>query len=468
MILETFRRAVEEDGLLAPGERVLAAVSGGSDSVALLRLLLSYAERVPLSIIVVHVNHRLRAQAADDDQAFVEDLAARLGLECVVLAPRDEEEMSTVRRGEEGARLVRHGLLARCARDHGCTRIALGHTLDDQAETVMMRLVRGAGRRGLSGMARSGPGRLIRPMLDIRREEARRYLAEISQEFRDDETNEQPRFLRNRIRSRLIPLLVELNPSIARTLGRNAGIMAEEDAYLDMLAQEWVAGWGVPESTGSTIRVPAGELAGLPPVLARRAARLLLKRAGAEPRGCSQQVIRSVLQLANTGDGDSSLIISGGILARRDRLDIVVSGGQAPAGPGPEAACNVTLELPGSVSLPGTTARLTARLMPRTGLAEIPKDATRVALDAGRLGARVAVRTRLPGDTFHPLGAAGHRKLKEFMIDCKVPRIQRDRVPLLVGPSGIAWVVGYRIGHPYRLTDATLTVALIECAGGWI
>ena len=252
MILETFRRAVEDDGLLAPGDRVLAAVSGGSDSVALLRLLLSYSGTVPLSIVVAHVNHRLRAQASDDDQGFVEALAARLGLECVVLAPRDGEEMSRVRRGEEGARQVRHGLLARAARASGCTRIALGHTLDDQAETVMMRLVRGAGRRGLSGMARAGPGRLIRPMLDIRREEARLYLMEIPQEFRHDETNDHPRFLRNKIRSRLIPLMAELNPSITRTLGRNAGMMAEEDAYLDMLAEEWVTGWGIPDTAERT------------------------------------------------------------------------------------------------------------------------------------------------------------------------------------------------------------------------
>ena len=466
MIQERFKQAIADAGLLAEGERILAAVSGGGDSVALLLLLADYAAQHPgaFSIVVAHVNHKLRGEAADADQRFVERLSERLQLPCLVLSPEGDEQTRRVKRGEEGARMVRHALLRAAARAQGCRRIALGHTADDQAETVLMRLVRGSGRRGLSGMAPCGPGRLFRPMLGIRRREAREFLAARGEPCREDETNLDPRLLRNRIRSILLPLLAQLNPSIVDTLSRNATLMAEEDAWLDGQAAGWVTARATIGPDGA--RVSAAALEELPRVLARRAVRLLIARVGGDPRGAGGAAIESVLRAAGKGAADTSLSLPGGMRVTRDGLNLYVGGsGPSRSAASIESAAGMALSIPGVLALPGDDGSITARLVARSEVGRLPAASEEAALDAASLGGQVTVRTRRPGDTFHPLGAPGHRKLKEFLIDCKVPRFQRDQVLLVVGPSGIAWVVGHRIGHGYRVTEATQTVAMLRRIG---
>jgi len=468
MIQERFRQAIAGGALLARGDRVLAAVSGGSDSVCLLLLLRDHAADGSITIVVAHVNHRLRGAAADEDQRFVEGLAARLGLRCVVLTPEDEDSLMLVRQGEEGARLVRRRLLLEAARREECSRIALGHTMDDQAETVLMRLVRGSARRGLSGMSALSPGgaiRFIRPMLGITREQAATLLRERGEEFRADASNDDRRFLRNDIRSRLMPLLVGLNPSIVRTLARNASLMAEEDAWLDLQAADWLAGRASTGPRGWS--VPAADLAALPAVLARRAARLLLRKAGGDPRGSTSHAIEKILRAARAGASEVSHDLPGGMRVTREGLNLHVRRREAAEESGETsgalpAMAAMTLAIPGALDLPAAAGRMTARLVPRSEMAAFHPDTSCAAMDGGCLGGAVTVRTRRAGDTFHPLGAAGGRKLKEFLIDRKVPRALRDRVLLVEGPSGIAWVVGHRIGHGYRVTETTATVALLE------
>jgi len=459
MIQEIFRRTVVTHGLLTAGDRILVAVSGGGDSVALLRLLAGYRDAGPLTLVVAHVNHRLRGAASDGDQTFVEDLAAGLGLECVTLqADAPAREPGAPMPGEESLRRARHLLLGGAARDRGCDRIALAHTMDDQAETILMRLVRGSGRRGLSGMAFRGPGRLIRPMLEIRREMVRAWLDRIGQPRREDETNADPRYLRNRVRARLLPAVEEMNPRAVEAMARAAGILALEDRYLDRLARGWLGG----RSTG----VSAGELASLPRALAMRVARLMLKRAGGEVRGARLADVTALLDLAGRGRDGDSRCLGGGIEASRDGVSIVlkVAGAEPAREAGPYSR---SMPVPGRVELPDGGGVLEARLVPREAVAADPADEApgpgRLALlDARRLGPVVTVRNRRPGDLFHPLGAPGSRRLKEFLIDRKVPRRQRDIVPLVVGPVGIAWVVGERVAHPYRLTEATELVARLE------
>ncbi|MFQ5844499.1 MAG: tRNA lysidine(34) synthetase TilS [Planctomycetota bacterium] len=475
MIFEAFCRTVQARGLLSAGDSVLAAVSGGADSVALLRLLARYAERFPLTLVVAHVNHGVRGAAADEDQRFVESLARRLGLRCLALpAASAVRPRPAARPGEEALRRVRHALLARAARSHGCHRIALGHTMDDQAETVLMRLLRGAGRRGLSGMAFAGPGRLIRPLLGIRRAEARAYLEGIGQTYRRDETNTDERFLRNRIRGRLLPLLAGYNPSIVPALARTAELLAEEDRYLDELAAGWLAARARPARAGSAlgtdagpaVAVPAGDLSSLPAARARRVARLMLRDAGGDPRGARLTAVGELLALAAESDGAAVRRLAGGMTAAREGLEIIVAGRASGPGAAGAAGFSLTLPIPGRLELPGLGAAIEARVEAAPAAGELASGRDLAWLDADLLGSSVTVRTRLPGDLFHPLGAPGRRKLKEFLIDRKVPRPRRDRIPLVVGPAGIAWVVGERIGHPYRLTGATRRVAVLRYTKG--
>ncbi|HEY3177199.1 MAG TPA: tRNA lysidine(34) synthetase TilS [Candidatus Polarisedimenticolia bacterium] len=468
MILGVFRRTVRAHALVAPGDRVLAAVSGGGDSVALLRLLVLMAREIPLTVIVAHVNHRLRGEASDEDQRFVEELSSRLDLELRVLLPDDAARRRMEAGGEEALRSVRHALLKEAARETRCSRIALAHTLDDQAETFLMRLIRGAGRRGLSAMAPAGPGPLIRPMLGITGRQARSFLAGLGQGFRQDETNLSERYLRNRVRAKVLPLLAGLNPSIVRTLARTSGLLAEEDRYLDAMASQWVERQAI---AGPRIALPARGAEGvsaLPIALARRVVRLAIERAGGDPRGASHAVVEAVLRLAARGAAGDPVPLAGGMMALLDGPDLVVAGREGDAGPARArtarraARFSMTLTIPGRVADDSLGGELEATVIP-CGQVEVERSrGDRVCLDAALIGRTAVVRNRLPGDTFHPLGGPGRRKLSDFLIDRKVPRNKRDRIPLVVGPVGIAWVVGERIGHPYRLTDSTRSVAVLS------
>ncbi|MFQ5701363.1 MAG: tRNA lysidine(34) synthetase TilS [Acidobacteriota bacterium] len=469
MMIPAFRKAVEARGLLAAHDVVLAAVSGGGDSVSLLRLLLAYSRTVPLSIIVAHVNHRVRGVASDADQRFVEDLARGLDLKCLVLArDRVAGAESGASLSEERLRRLRHALLEEAAREAGVRRVALGHTLDDQAETVLMRMLRGAGRRGLSGMAYAGPGRLIRPLLGLRRADLRDYLREIGQEFREDQTNADRRFLRNRIRAGLLPRLEEFNPSIVRTLGRSAELMAEEDRYLDGLAAErvahrietWPAGHD-PAGGATGVAIPSDVLAGLPLPLARRGVRLLLEKVSPDPRATASSAVEAVLDLVRGRSRGGERGLGRGLQAARSGGRLIIR--EAAASPaGTRQPFSAALRIPGEITLPGGAGRIEVRLMGRSEAASVPPSRGRACLDADRLGAQVTVRSRREGDRFHPLGAPGRRKLKEFFIDEKIPASRRDGIPLVVGPEGIAWVVGRRIGNAYRLTEITRRVAVLE------
>jgi tRNA(Ile)-lysidine synthase len=470
MILETFRRTVEAHDLLAAKDRVLAGVSGGGDSVALLHLLARLSRKIPFDIVVAHVHHGLRGRAADEDQAFVQTLASDLHLGFLALRPDDATGPLLPGSGEEAMRKVRHALLDRAARENECDRVALAHTKDDQAETVLMRLLRGSGRRGLSGMRYAGPGRLIRPMLDIGRDEARAWVTSIGGRFREDETNADLRFLRNKVRAGLLPEMRRINPSAVDVLARTAEILQEEDSYLDELARQAMARLAEPVTPradaasyhGDTVSARARGLAELPRPLARRVARLLLAAAGCDPRGARMAAVRQLLSLAGSGVNGDAREMGSGLRARLVEGVIEVNGPGSSRLGGTFKPFSVALTVPGRAELPGLDCAIEARLVACLDPVEARERPDLACLDAALLGSVVTVRSRLPGDRFHPLGARGGRKLKQFLIDRKVPRTARDRIPLVVGPSGIAWVVGQRIGHPYRLSGQTGQVAVLE------
>ncbi|HKY32663.1 MAG TPA: tRNA lysidine(34) synthetase TilS [Candidatus Polarisedimenticolia bacterium] len=450
---ESFARAVEGRRLLLPGDRVLAGVSGGADSVALLRLLHALSRALPLSVVAAHVNHRLRGAASEKDQRFTGALATRLGMDFVALPVEGAPP-----RGEEASRRERHRLLARAASERRCGRIALGHTMDDQAETVLMRLIRGTGRRGLSGMAWSGPGRLVRPMLGIRRAAARAYLESLGQDFRQDESNLDPRFLRNRIRLEVLPALERLNPRIVEGLARAAGLLRDEDELLDRLASDWAAGRARPGPPG--VALEAAALAGLEPALARRAARAILRDAGAGSLGLPAAAVDRLLELASSGRPGSEAHLPGGMRAWLSGLDLIVGRESGPPAGAPDGFTAV-LPIPGRVDLPRGGAAITATLAPAAGT-RLERGPDAAVLDAGRLGPNAVVRSRLPGDRIRPLGAPGRRTVADVLKDRKVPRPERDLVPLVVGPEGIAWIAGVAIGHPYRVTGETAQVVILE------
>ena len=314
-----FRQALVE--LVPAGATLLAAVSGGGDSVALLHLLARAGRR---RLVVAHLDHGLRRGSAGD-RRFVEALAGRLGLDCVsarrdVAAERRKDESP-----EEAARRVRRAFLSETASAVGAERIATGHTLDDQAETVLMRLVRGAGATALTGIAAAGPGPWVRPLLGIERADLRRWLEKRGLPFREDPSNRSARYDRNRLRLRVLPLLSrELNPRASRHLVRAARALREDALYLDALAGE-LAERLCRVGPGARVALDAAAWSEAPSVLRRRVARLALERAGVDPRRIGSRHVEALIALCGA-PGGSELHLPGRRSARRLGSRIEIGG----------------------------------------------------------------------------------------------------------------------------------------------
>jgi len=312
---DTFLKTLSRHEMIRPGDRVLAAVSGGGDSVLLLHLLVRHRSRCPFTLHVAHLNHALRGAESDADEEFVKALAARFTLPIACgradLTRRPGEPSSL----EERARIARREFLHESAAAASCNRIALGHTLDDQSETILMWLLRGAGRGGLSGMEPVTADGIIRPLISLRRRQVREYLGAAGEPYREDLSNEDPSRLRNRIRRRLIALLDAEFPGSVETIASAAALLAAEDAWLDESARQLVR--------GTEGFLYAARAAAAPPALARRAIRLLAGARGLDPRALGRRHVEEILSLTDPAMEGRGVDLPEGFRAERRGGDIV-------------------------------------------------------------------------------------------------------------------------------------------------
>jgi len=302
--LSSIRRMLTRHRMVARGDRVLVAVSGGADSVALLAALAALAPRLGATLHAAHLNHGLRGAESDRDAACAAEAAARCGVTCT------SERVTDLRDGpnlEARARSRRYAFLRRVAARDACTRVATGHTRDDQVETLLMRLVRGAGRRGLAGMVPVRGGWLIRPLLECSRGDVLAFLAGRGLDWCDDASNQDRRFLRNRIRHEVLPVLRALNPAIDRSLAATATVLASEDRWLDAAVRTRVA--AAPSLPGI---LPVAALAALPLALQVRVVRLWLRTQRGHLRGLGRVHLEAMAGLAMGAAGRGSVPVPGG------------------------------------------------------------------------------------------------------------------------------------------------------------
>lgn len=455
------RTALTEMGVR--DETVVVAVSGGPDSVALLHLLFRLSEEFILRLHVAHLNHMLRGELGARDARFVVELARTLGLPCTC----EERDVHAFQRTsanssvEDAARQVRYRFLNETADRVGASRIALGHMADDQAETVLLHLVRGTGLSGLRGML-PVRGRIIRPVLTVRRDEIEEFLRVEGIEYCSDETNESRQFARNKIRAEVIPLLQrEFNPRVVDSINRTAQVVrsAEEwaESELDRLFGGLVS---KRDETEIVLSVPAlSELPVLLRQLAIRRALRLLNQSGTE---LSLAQTESVVSLLQSPQAETHISLPGGIRAERegDALWIGTVVEEML-----ESEWELPIEAPCTIRIPAANITLTCEILPR-GLerSELPNTGPHEAfMDWQCVKGNLVIRNRRPGDRFHPLGAPGSRKLKDYFIDIKWPQKDRDRVPLLVDDEGIICVLGHVIAERMRVranTDRYLHILL--------
>ena len=472
------RRMLRGPCRIGSRDRIVVAVSGGADSVALTWLLHDLAPSEGFQIAgFVHVNHLLRGAESDADAAFCAALAARLGLPIVMTAVDVRERARASHLSlEAAARDARYDVFAKAAHELRATCVATGHTLDDQAETVLMRLFRGAGTRGLSGV-RARRDRYIRPLLGSTREDLRRYLENRHESWREDSTNSDVEILRNRIRHELMPSVRDMAPGAVRALARLAALAADDEEALSAAARSAMTfvkkspGLAEKESrltddAARPIRLDARALASLPTAIARRVVRFCAAEIVPD-RPIAAKHLEAVIRLAATDKPSGHIDLPGLAVTRSGR--VVELEPAAQPGPGKRSTTRGHIEwplrmlpLPGHLNLPEAGAEIQASI----GRAEeatwnIP--GTCAVLQIGALRLPLAVRNRKPGDRVRLLGAPGSRKLQDVLVDRKIPRSERDRVALVVDANDrIVWVAGVAIAHECRVTAPNDGVLILD------
>ncbi|MCH8949331.1 MAG: tRNA lysidine(34) synthetase TilS [Chloroflexi bacterium] len=464
------RRFIVERRLVEAGERLLVGVSGGPDSTCLLVTLAALQRSLGIDLHAAYFDHGLRGKrAAAREERFVRSLAGELDVPLHCGSGDVRAHAASKRRSiEEAARELRYRFFARIAADAGCGAVATGHTKDDQAETVLLHLVRGSGLRGLAAMSPSSPWpwplrateppRLIRPLLAVTREETEACCRQAEIEPIQDPSNRSRAHLRNRIRSELTPLLRRYNPRIDDALARLADSAAADIELLEALAADALT---PDEGTAGPIRIARKRLAALPESLRRHAVRLAAARALGDARGLSDRHVRAILRAA-AGPTGAQLDLPRGLHAQVTRSYVILSTGE-PSAPAPLPDGVVTLAVPGSARF--GPWRFQAQLTRRPAgdlLKAKAGDANVALLDAGACGPALELRRRRRGDRFHPLGMPGTKKLQDFFVDAHVPRAERDAIPLVCGDRGIAWVVTQRPAEWAKVTAKTKRVLRIH------
>lgn len=444
-------QTIREHKLLTPGDTVIAAISGGADSTALLDLLSSLPE-FPIRLVAAHLNHRLRGTESENDEQFVRCLAERYGIPVEIrrIAVRDVADEQGLNL-EDAGRRARIAFLEEVRTRWQAAAIALAHHRDDQAETVLMRLLRGSGMTGLAGMTYcNGQGR-IRPLLNISRTEIEDYLTLRGLSYREDTSNSDTAFLRNRIRHELLPLLKQYNPAIQESLSTTAALLADENEFLRQLTEEMVA--RVCSLEGDTAVCSIAILLKEPLPLRRRFFRTVLERLAGSLDHFSSRHIMALEQLIAAPRPNATLNLPQGVTAIReyDMLRFRLS----PALPA-DIASELVIDKTGRYEFPdGSTLTLETVTSPIDFSASAPEIAW---FDMDKAPFPWRVRTFRDGDRIVPFGMSGSKKVKEIFIGSKIPLPQRRQIPLVFSGDILLWICGLRTSQLARVDSSSSNI----------
>jgi len=454
-LAERLLKTIRKQQSVRAGDRLAAAVSGGADSVAMLCLLLELRAELGIVLSVAHVNHKLRGEEADEDERFVAKLARQHGLELHVCEGKvDRNERSGAFSGiEAAARELRYRFFRQLAREGRVTKIATAHTLDDQAETVLLRIFRGTGIRGLSGIhprivfGEQGAafGELVRPLLGFRRAALQEFLHERGQSWREDSSNRDTAFLRNRVRHQLLPIIgEEFGEAAIEHMGELAEIArAEEEHWAQMHPEIRGQGGGAAETRqAATLRV--GRLSMLPLAAQRRLVRAWLEMNAPDSR-ISFRLIEEALELARGAAGKKLELPSGRSLRRgRQELGLELD----PSGDREVADYEYALAVPGAVDIPELGAFIEARVVDADGISE---DERGELLDLGRMPKEILIRNWRAGDRFRPAHTAATKKVKELLGDRHATGAEKKLWPVAIAEGcGLIWMRGFAVPAAFQ------------------
>jgi tRNA(Ile)-lysidine synthase len=468
-VVRKVQHTITRFGMLKPKDRVVVAVSGGPDSVCLVSVLHALSKDLDITLHIAHLDHMFRGKESADEALFVAGLATKLGIPSTI--EKTDVPAFCRERGlspQEGARLARYDFLQRVAQSTGTARIATGHTADDQAETLIMRLLRGAGVTGLSAIP---PVRknIIRPLLETTRHDIQEHLRQNGLEFVTDPSNAKPVYTRNRVRLDVLPVLKRFNPRIIETLSGEAALLKDEDESMEDCVSKLASNVIIQEEAGVILK--REEFNALPRAFRRRLLRKAMDLAVAEPPALSSSQTRALssvqidealafMAVASTG---RSMHLPFDITIEREYEQFIVSAQRALK------KFSRVLALPGTTSIPEIGMTVKTSVL-KTGGAESETDMEcegnylwQAEFDYDKICTPLLLRSRLPGDRFRPAGMGGRsKKVQDYFVDEKVPRRKRDAVPLVVSGNDVLWVVGLRTDNRYLPGEQTKSILTIR------
>lgn len=462
-IQEKVRNFIEENHMIEEGDAVLAAVSGGADSLCMLFLLNAFCAELNFTLFAVHVEHGIRGQESLKDAGFVEEICARLCIPCKVCRCRALEYAKQHKLTlEEGARELRYQLAQKTAKEFGANKIAVAHNQNDCAETMLFHLARGSGLLGLCGI-RPVRGQIIRPLLCVERGEIEGYLAGQGQEFCIDRTNEELQYTRNKIRHQLLPLMTQINGNAVSHMGQAAAVVAETAELVGELSRQAAEKYVCRCEEG--IRI-SHSLLTEPPVVARAVLHGVLVGAAKSSKDISRVHVQQLWHLFARQSGKEAGLPYG-LRARRTYEGILLQMGEGRKAGQMIQPVSWELPLDGSLRIPSygyTISTHVLEKMPENE--EIPKKMYTKWLDYDKIKNTTRLRTRQQQDYLVINQEGKRKKLKKYFIDEKIPSDRRNQILLLADGSHILWVIGYRISEDVKVTEHTKRILEIHVDGG--
>ncbi len=457
-LLEAVRRTIVKYDMLKPGDKIIVGFSGGPDSLCLLHALKELCREFDYSLYAAHLNHMFRGKAAEADAAYAGEICREWGIPAYI---EKFDVPAYIRKTglspEEAGREIRYSLFDRVCKEVGGNKIAVAQNLNDHVETILMRFMRGSGIDGLKGIE-AVRGNIIRPLLETERRDIEEYCRENHLDPRVDKTNLEPIYHRNKVRLELIPYIEKnFNPSIMTAISRFSGLIKEENDFLDTEAEKVLK--EVAEIYEDRVVIEVPKLAMVHKALKRRIIRQCIERLSSTLNGFEFKHFEGVLELTDKATG-AAIMLPQKLRAFKSYDKLVLSKDIVKA----DKKCYYKLKYDYDSSIDTDRGHLTIERKKKKDIGALRGYEDTIYIDPSKIRHGLVLRYREPGDVFAPIGMKGTKKLKEYLIDEKVPREERDSTELLADGKEIVWIVGGRLSEKYKIDNATEEAVVIKYA----
>lgn len=450
---------IEKYNLLEKGERVVVALSGGPDSTALLAVLVKIAREMDLTLIVAHFNHGLRGRESNADEKFSRDLAKKMGL-FFCSGKMDKKSNKKGISPEDFYRRQRYNFLDKVAKDNRAQKIALGHNLQDQAETVLLNLLRGSGLEGLKGFLPKRDGKFIRPLMETSRQKIISFLDKSGISYCQDSSNKNMMYLRNQIRGELIPYLKEkYNPKIEENLARMAEILRTEDEFIQKQVAEAFRSPFV-QSSQNRVLLKIDFLNKLSPAIRLRLFKTILEDLSPQKNGITFLHVKSMDDLTKKSESGKKVVLPLKIEARREYDNLILERKTTRL---KQDKYEYIMNIPGAVYIKEKNLTVKAKVLKKRNVDLDSKNI--IYLDWDKIKRPVIIRNRRDGDWFQPLGMTGRQKIKDYFIDHKIPVLERDKIMLLVDKLSVICIENMHLNDRVKITSETKNVLKLDITG---